>query len=336
MGLFPKCMVGKNAFITADGYVMPCCWLDVPRFQNEGKIRDFGGNWRPNIFRSDDFSLRNKSYEDIVTSDEWYNALFELYHQKYETCSSKCSNMIVDENNKIVLSESKVDELVHSDTLKNSFNFRLWKDSWVRTWDHSVVMLEFTTRCNLKCLYCPRYEGKTVNQDITIQMVEDVMFSKRWNIIEGVGNYGDFIFYPYFHEAMDIFSYSDSEQFLGHIAATGRTQAWWDETIRLWKRCIDKGQSIKICWGIDGLEDTSSLHRVNQNWDEITMAMRKSAEIGCQALWQYIPMSFNEHQIDEARELADKWGVKFYLHLSGRFKENDPNTPKDPSLYRKF
>ena len=81
-------------------------------------------------------------------------------------------------------------------------------------------------------------------------------------------------------------------------------------------------------WGIDGLEDTSNKHRVNQDWNEITTQMRRAATYKAWSTWQFIPMSFNEHQIEEAKQLAKDWDVIFYLKPSDRFvSENDPNRP---------
>jgi hypothetical protein len=36
--MFPKCMIGRNPFVTCNGHLMPCCWLDVPRYSSKNKI----------------------------------------------------------------------------------------------------------------------------------------------------------------------------------------------------------------------------------------------------------------------------------------------------------
>ena len=47
-------------------------------------------------------------------------------------------------------------------------------------------------------------------------------------------------------------------------------------------------------------------------------------------------MSFNEHQIDDARKLAESWGCEFKLNLSCRFYKGDPNMPKNPIYHKDF
>jgi len=41
--IFPKCMTGRMPFITCHGYVMPCCWLDIPRYNTNFQVRN--NNW---------------------------------------------------------------------------------------------------------------------------------------------------------------------------------------------------------------------------------------------------------------------------------------------------
>jgi hypothetical protein len=43
-------------------------------------------------------------------------------------------------------------------------------------------------------------------------------------------------------------------------------------------------------------------------------------------------MSFNEHQINEAKKLAADWGVNFYLKQSYRFSKDDPNRLKNKNI----
>ena len=82
-------------------------------------------------------------------------------------------------------------------------------------------------------------------------------------------------------------------------------------------------------FGIDGLEDTSSIYRVNQDWNEITTAMRRAKEAGMEVTWQFIPFKQNEHQIDEVKQLAKDWGVELLFVMSNRFSGLD-----DPMIHQ--
>jgi hypothetical protein len=44
-------------------------------------------------------------------------------------------------------------------------------------------------------------------------------------------------------------------------------------------------------------------------------------------------MSFNEHQVNDARKLAKDWGVTFYFKPSYRFGKNDKNMPVNNEHY---
>jgi hypothetical protein len=86
-------------------------------------------------------------------------------------------------------------------------------------------------------------------------------------------------------------------------------------------------------FGVDGLEDTAHKYRVGINWQQSFDAMCLGVKKGKQVNWQWIPFSFNEHQIDEARKLAKDNGINLVLRLSGRWdSKNDPLRPSNKWL----
>lgn len=335
--IFPKCMIGRKAFITCHGYVMPCCWIDIPRYKADGKIDNSKGEMIENIFIDPRFDLRNHTYKEIVTSDAWLMSLERLFLMDYNTCNMKCSNFFLAENGKEAEhSEAKIDDMLIKGTLKSSTNQKFFDTNLVDTWQHDILQIELTSRCSLMCPYCPRQDEKVKKADLSLDIVDDFLNCKPWCAINDVGSYGDSVYYPHYHEFLEKFIESDCQSYWGHLAATGRGTKWWDTTTELFGEAIKAGKNIRIFYGVDGLEDTSKIHRIGQNWDEITYAMRKTAEAGCESLWQFIPMSFNEHQIEEAKALSEQWGVKFFIHTSCRFRKDDPNIPLNPKYHRDF
>ncbi len=333
--IYPRCMVGRKPFITCHGYVMPCCWLEIPRYDSGGQIRNEDWELIDNIFLRDAFHLENRTYKEIVTSDEWLMALEQLFLLKYHPCKMKCNNFFIHDG-KITHDELIIDQMVLNDELNTSDSMDVFNKSIVDTWNVNEIQVELTNRCSLKCSYCPRTIESLKNADLPIDCLEDVMMSKAWDIVDDVGSYGDSIFYRHYHEFLSILAKAKVKSYFAHFAATGRSQEWWDKTIDLFDTVIQGGTRVRILFGIDGLSDTSKLHRIGQNWDEITYAMKRTREVGCKSIWQFIPMSFNEHQIEEAEQLAKEWGVHFRIHTSCRFTKNDPNMPTNPRYHRDF
>ena len=333
--IFPKCMTGRMPFITCHGYVMPCCWLDIPRYKSSGKIRNNKWEEIDNIFLDPFFNLKNNSYKDIVTSEKWLLSLEKLFLLNYNVCDMKCDFLPL-VNGKLDINDEYTNTSILNNTFNKSYDKKIFNKNLIDTWNVDILQIELTNRCSLKCPYCPRLTDKPKKEDLEIDVIRDVLLCKKWRSVNDVGNYGDTIFYNPYHEFLKVLIDSNIELYTFHTAATGKGKKWWDETISLYEKVIASGTKIKIYWGIDGLEDTSSKHRIGQSWDEITYALKRCVEVGCESVWHYIPMSFNEHQIDEAKKLAEDWGCQLKLNLSCRFYKGDPNMPKNPKYHRDF
>jgi len=308
--------------VTADGYLHPCCQVghDYKR-----TIKTKHGKPTNNPFYDDAFHLYKHSYADIVEGSAWNDMIEGLKHTDLHACNLFCGNKDYPRNSVTGTEES-------------------WTDNRVYTKDLDIIQFETTNRCTLECPYCARQAFKrrypdkfssTLNKkDLDIKIVEDVLSYRKWKIIVDCGTYGDPIYYKHYHEMVEFLSVVNPWQYTVSIAATGKTQQWWDQTHEAWEFLHKSGTNVTIMWGIDGLSDTSSKHRIKQDWDEISTQMKRAAKNGLYSTWQYIPMSFNEHQIEQAMELANDWGVIFFLKPSDRFlKDDDPNRPSEDLYY---
>lgn len=296
-------------FITSKGFLLPCC--DAPHEFYE----------TPSEINREEFNLNTHSFIEVISSDEWNNTLQGLRHTTLKHCVAHCSTKQLPRQSPNV-----------------AFNKNAEYDTtYVPTINIPAVQLETTSRCTLSCPYCSRtrVDKNILNKhDLSLDIIEQVLNVPHIKKILDCGTFGDGIYYKYYHEMLDlILSYGTLNYYTMSVAATGRTQSWWDETHLLWEMMVRRGTQIVIFWGIDGLEDTSSMHRINQNWDEITENMKRSATYGVHSNWQFIPMSFNEHQIDEAMKLCKEWKIEFCLKPSDRFRGNDPNRPSNYNYY---
>ena len=183
--------------------------------------------------------------------------------------------------------------------------------------------LELTSRCRLACPNCERtrfkgrYKIRDLPQDLVFRLVENPHFKK----IMLSGTLGDPIYHPYFLEIVKKIKQSHKELKIA-TNGSGKTLEWWEKVFNQ----LDNHD--KICFGLDGLQDTAHLYRINTNFFQVFEAMKLGAAINRAVIeWQFIIFSFNQHQIEEANQLAQKFGIKFTILKSGRFKPDDPLLP---------
>ena len=184
--------------------------------------------------------------------------------------------------------------------------------------------LELTSRCRLACPYCERtrfrgeYKIRDLPRELVFRLVENPNFKK----ILLSGTLGDPIYHPYFLEIVKKIKRSHKELRIA-TNGSGKKLNWWANVFNQ----LDNRD--KVCFGLDGLQDTAHLYRINTNFFQVFEAMKLGAAINRAVIeWQFIIFSFNQHQIEEASQLAQKFGIKFTILKSGRFKPDDPLLPE--------
>ena len=115
-----------------------------------------------------------------------------------------------------------------------------------------------------------------------------------------------------------------------------RDPMWWSQLGSLLNRPGDR-----IKFGIDGLADTNATYRRYTSFDKIIANAQSFIAAGGVAEWEFIVFRHNEHQIEEAREMAAHLGFSvFRLKRTGRFydpklrrvREQHPVLNRDGSL----
>ena len=195
--------------------------------------------------------------------------------------------------------------------------------------DVGVMHLELTSRCNLLCPMCGRTTGmdgdniklkKRDDLDLTdtdprvIQQALEDMKPFLPNHVFINGNYGDPIMYPYLLEVVKMCKDIGVAQVTLSTNGSAQTEDWWRELASIMSK------PDKVIFAIDGLEDTNHLYRVNSKWNIIMRNAKAFIAEGGIARWDFIGFAHNEHQIDEARQLAEDMGfVKFRYKKSNRY-----------------
>lgn len=191
------------------------------------------------------------------------------------------------------------------------------------------VHLELTHRCNAACPMCARnLSGGATNPNLPlvelslsdIKRIFTPAFLRQLKQIYACGNYGDPIVA---RDCLPIFQYfreSNPDLYLClHTNGSARRTVWWQELAEILK---DSPHYVRF--GLDGLEDTNHIYRRGTNWKVIMRNVRAFIDSGGRAEWDYLVFRHNEHQVEEARELANEMGfAKFYVRKTGRFLKPD-------------
>ena len=98
-----------------------------------------------------------------------------------------------------------------------------------------------------------------------------------------------------------------------HTNGSGRNKNWWKELASL---------NVKVIFGIDGLEDTHKLYRINTHWDRIIDNATHFIHNGGDARWDMLVFKHNEHQVDTCEQMSKELGFKgFSIKHTTRFKD---------------
>jgi MoaA/NifB/PqqE/SkfB family radical SAM enzyme len=129
------------------------------------------------------------------------------------------------------------------------------------------------------------------------------------------GNYGD----PIYHS--DLINFVAKLKQAGTritITTNGSYQSrdWWQELTGY----LDREDTVRF--SIDGTPDNFTQYRKNADWTSIQTAIETCVASNCQTVWKYIPFSYNQHSIEQAKKLSQQLGVDtFLLEPSDRFDE---------------
>jgi len=176
--------------------------------------------------------------------------------------------------------------------------------------------IEPTNMCTLKCPRCSRTEfinqfpKKWTNKNLDLDALKnflDIDLSDK--DINLCGTYGDPIYYNRLFEMVEYFKKMGSKI---NIATNGSYQsaAWWQQLGDL----LDSND--QITFGIDGMPDNFIKYRINADWKSIRTGIDILREKSVKMRWQFIPFSYNEDQIDQARNLALSLGFSNFFVLN--------------------
>jgi MoaA/NifB/PqqE/SkfB family radical SAM enzyme len=185
--------------------------------------------------------------------------------------------------------------------------------------DINQVHLEITGRCNAKCPMCSRHAKDGEIQPLLKQtdlseeafynfFTDDFCYQLDHVYMSGV--YGDPCMHPKLFE------------FCKHLTDKGidvalETNGGYRKP-EFWKKLAST--NVLVRFAVDGLEDTNHLYRRNVRWDVLEKNMRAYSEGGGRAEWNFIVFEHNEHQVDDARMLANQLNFDFRVKVTQKFR----------------
>jgi len=189
------------------------------------------------------------------------------------------------------------------------------------------VNFDCTFRCPLMCPKCQRQRFYThLNKKVPGDDVSIQNFKKIINFFKNVhfeGQYSDSVHHPKFIEMLKMCKVNNNEVRVQHSSAA--------KPIKWYKEAFEANKKVEWRFSMDGLPESSHQYRINQNGKKLFEIMKMAVNIlEKKPFWQFIVFKYNENEINEAIELADKIGINFYTLQSSKWDgEDDPYRPSD-------
>jgi MoaA/NifB/PqqE/SkfB family radical SAM enzyme len=184
-----------------------------------------------------------------------------------------------------------------------------------------AVDIELTERCQAACPMCPRTGNKSlVLSELYLDDIKNY-FDKKF--IEQLldfcfcGNFGEPIVARDFLEIVAYLKKCNPDIYISvHTNGGARSKQWWSDLGKI------IGSNGHVVFSIDGLKDTNHMYRVNVNYERVIENAKTYIQSGGNARWDFIAFKHNEHQIEEARQIASKIGFdRFRVKASYRFSD---------------
>ena len=182
--------------------------------------------------------------------------------------------------------------------------------------DVKQIHIELSSYCNSACPSCPRnVDGGIVHPELVLHSMSLDDFKKilstdllkQLEFINICGNYGDPIMCK---DMLDIVRYikenNNGIRLAIHTNGGVRSIKFWTDLGNI----LFTMPNANVIFAIDGLEDTNHLYRIGVNWTRLMDNVKAFIQAGGPAIWDFLIFNHNEHQIEEAKNLAKKLGFK--------------------------
>lgn len=181
------------------------------------------------------------------------------------------------------------------------------------------IHFELTNNCQAACPGCARNQyGKTNSwlkpSELKLEDIKRIMGDSKLlfnsNNILYCGNYGDPILAS---EILDIIEWFQEQPCITkrfqtiNTNAGSRNEEFWTKLAQLFPKDDPRGI---VTFSVDGLQDTNHYYRRQVSWKRVWENMNTYINAGGNAVWDFLVFGHNKHQLQEAQEIADNFGIE--------------------------
>ena len=178
-----------------------------------------------------------------------------------------------------------------------------------------ILHLEPTDVCQAACPACSRETDpefvKTNKNHLTIDQIQQHLSHDQIAGLDKMfmcGSYGDPAAARYALEIYQWFRSINPNIVLGMNTNGGlQNTNWWHNLAGILNQPRDY-----VVFSIDGLEDTNHIYRINCNWSKIMENIQSFIQAGGSAHWDMLVYRHNQHQVEQAEQLAKDMGFKWF------------------------
>ncbi len=184
--------------------------------------------------------------------------------------------------------------------------------------DLGVLQVELSTICNALCLGCVRTDTANFKkqkpsipkgQFLDIQLIVDLFkteVAKSIFKIEFCGNIDEPLAHPDLEKLLlELHGIRPDLRVSIHTNGGLGTPEKFLRLSQVLKR-FEKESNFRF--SLDGLEDTNHIYRQNVSWAKAQSHLQAAIQGGAKVIWQFLTFPWNQHQVEEARQLALNMG----------------------------
>ena len=193
-------------------------------------------------------------------------------------------------------------------------------DFYIRNQRFSSPNMDLSHRCILRCPQCLRQKVEGLPRIKRSFDIGKPEFRKILNYYDNQITFCGQISDPIYHP--DFLAFLEMMDGLGkglRVATNGTNDKSGNMDDKWWEKAYSYGLG-ENCWyfGVDGLDKKSELYRIGSNFEQVWETMKMGVQAGHPIVWQYIIFGYNEHEIEQAKEIAHKEGITLLLIKTNR------------------